>query len=95
MTESPPISLALGNYKLSFDGQWRIKSDFQKEIEIAAHEINQLLNERDSLIMSLQDANLKIQALKDEILEINSTNKVALKMVDVASFSFSFTLFTT
>ena len=72
------LTINLGGQRLRFEnGNWRSQSD----LDIAAMEINKVLDERDHALTSLAVAEQQIQDLHKEIFEINSTKKVALDMV--------------
>ena len=74
-TDSDMLTLTLGGVHLVFEGgKWKAKSD----LDIAALEINQVMDERDNLIANTNELTLLVTALQKEILEINETNKMTL-----------------
>ena len=75
---SEEMILMLGGHKLKFEnGNWRSTS----QLDLAAAEIVKVLDERDHAVTNLAVAQQQIQDLHNEIIEINSTKKVALDMV--------------
>jgi hypothetical protein len=73
-----PIGLTLSGIKLSFEaGKWRAVSD----LDIAAMEINRVMDERDHAISNLHIAEVQITALHKEIIQVNKTKKAALDML--------------
>ena len=77
-TDSNMLTLTLGGVHLVFEGgKWKAKSD----LDIAALEINQVMDERDNLISNTNELTLLVTALQKEILEINETKRIALEMV--------------
>ena len=76
-----PISLNLNGNKLIFvENQWIVQSD---DLDIAASEIDIIIEERDELASSLHEAGLHTEALNKEIIETNDMKNVALGMVRI------------
>ena len=72
------LTLTLGGVKLAFEnGKWKALSD----LDIAAKEINEVMDERDAMLERVVEADSEIADLRKEVIETNNTKKVALEMV--------------
>lgn len=76
---SDDITLNLNGNKLSFvENQWIAQSD---DLDRAAVEIESIIEERDELLLTLEESSLHNEALIKEIIETNDMKNVALGMV--------------
>jgi hypothetical protein len=82
LSNLPPINLSLNGMSIKFDNEWKIENE---EFDKAAVAIEKVLTERDSLLVNLHEANAQIIALKNEITDLNATNKAALDLVRILS----------
>lgn len=81
-SSSSPIAMNLGGVNVKFDKMWKIEhSEFDK----AAIEVEKVMNERDALIVNLHESLSQIKALRQEVIELNNTNKAALDLVSKKS----------
>lgn len=76
---SDDITLNLNGNKLTFvENQWIAQSD---NLDRAAIEIELIIEERDELLLSLEESTLHNEALVKEIIETNDMKNIALGMV--------------
>ena len=76
---SDDIALNLNGNKLTFvENQWIAQSD---DLDRAAAEIELIIEERDELLLTLEESSLHNEALIKEIIETNDMKNVALGMV--------------
>jgi hypothetical protein len=79
-TATEPIQLNLDGIRLNLGDKcrWTLQSD---DLESAAKEINVLLDEKDELTVSLNQANMHVEDLQKEVVELNDVKNVTLAMV--------------
>lgn len=75
---SIPITMNLGGVNVKFDKIWKIE---HTEFDKAAIEVEKVMNERDALLVNLHESLSQIKALRNEVTELNNTNKAALDLV--------------
>lgn len=77
---SKALSLNLGGVEMKFDnGKWALNPDILQQ---ATREINQLMEEREKLLIDLGESQMYVEALREEVLEINDLKRVSLEMVN-------------
>ncbi len=79
--ESKPISMTLNNNRFILKestGQWVLESS---DLDIATLEIENLVDEKETLVKSLNTSITQIDALQQEVIEINEMKSVILEMV--------------
>ncbi len=79
--ENKPISMVLNNNRFILKestGQWILESS---DLDIATLEIENLVDEKEILVKSLNTSISQIDALQQEVIEINEMKSVILEMV--------------
>jgi len=83
-SSSIPITMNLGGVNLKFDNKhWKFENH---EFDKAAIEIEKVMNERDALLVNMHESLSQIKALRQEVTELNNTNKAALDLVCIYIF---------